>query len=115
MNYCSVFKKNEPIFEFNINNNNTIYSIIQLKDKTIIDGLYNNKKVLFYDYCFKKFTNNNINIKGYIIFICETNNNRIAIGTYNPYNILIYDISEKNNDVFKELDLCFKLYYDYIK
>ena len=105
MNYSSEFKKNEPIFELNINNknNDTIYSIIQLKDKIIVADLYNSKKVVFYDYSFKKLTENNINKKGYITCICEVNNNRIAVGTYSPYNIVIYDISEKNNDVFKEL------------
>ena len=47
MNYYLLFKKDEPIFELNINNNNsdTIYSIIQLKDKININGLYNSKKV----------------------------------------------------------------------
>ena len=105
MNYSTEFKKDEPIFELNINNNNsdTIYSIIQLKDKTIVAGLYNSKKVVFYDYSFKKLTENNINTKGYITCICEVNNNRIAVGTYSPYNIVIYDISQKNNGVFKEL------------
>ena len=40
-NYCSEFKKDELIFELNINNNNsdTIYLIIQLKDKTNFAGL----------------------------------------------------------------------------
>ena len=97
--------KDEPIFELNINNNkdDSICSIIQLKDKTIAAGLYNSKKIVFYDYTFKKLTDNNITTKGNITSLCEVNNNRIAVATYNPYNIVIYDISQKDNGVFKEL------------
>ena len=47
MNYSSEFKKDEPILNINNNNRDTIYSIIQLKDKTIVAGLYNSKKVYF--------------------------------------------------------------------
>ena len=47
--YSTEFKKDEPLFELNINNNNSdkIFSIIQLKDKTIVAGLYNSKKIVF--------------------------------------------------------------------
>lgn len=104
MKYYMEFKKDEPLFELNINNNNNIYSIIQLRDKAIVAGLYNSKKIVFYDYNFKKLTENNITTKGYITCVCEVNNNRIAVATYNPYNIVIYDVSEKNKGVFKELN-----------
>ena len=106
MKYSTEFKIDEPLFELNINNNNSdnIFSIIQLKDKTIVAGLYNSKKIVFYDYTFKKLTENNITTKGNITSICEVNNNRIAVATYNPYNIEIYDVSEKNKGVFKELN-----------
>ena len=105
MSYSPEFKKDEILFELNINNNqnDNIYSIIQLKDKSIAAGLYNNKKVLFFDHNFKKLTENFITTKGYVTFLCEVNQNRIAVATYNPYNIVIYDVSAKKTGVFKEL------------
>ncbi len=40
-----------------------------MKDKTIVAGLYNSKKVVFYDYSFKKLTENNNNKRLYYLLI----------------------------------------------
>ena len=99
MEFCPEIKIDESLYELNVNkNNNTdhIYSIIQLKNKDIAVGLYNSKKVIFYDFNFKEITDKTINTDGYVTSLCEISKNRIAIGNYSPYNIAIYDISQKN-------------------
>lgn len=83
--------------------NNLISSIIQLKNGTILTGHYNNKKVLFFDYNYKKLTDSDITISGNVSCLCELKDNKLAIGMYNPNNILIYDISEKEKETFKEI------------
>lgn len=90
----------EAIYKLNTNNN-LISSIIQLKDTTILTGHYSNKKVLFYNSNFKKITE--ISTPGNVNCLCELINNMLAIGMYNPNIILIYDISEKEKGIFKEI------------
>ena len=100
LSYYPEIKVNEALYELNTNNN-LIYSIIQLKDTTILTGNYSNKKVLFYSYNFKKITE--LSTPGNVTCLCELTNNMLAIGMYNPNNIFIYDISQKEKGIFKEM------------
>ena len=102
LNYYPEIKKNQILYGFNTNYNQ-IYSMIQLKDGTIVSGHYSPKKVLFYDYNYNKLTENEISTSGYVTYLCELENNILAIGMYSPYNILLYDISEKEKGIFKEI------------
>jgi hypothetical protein len=98
--YYPEIKKSQPLYELNTNDGD-ISSLIQLADGTIVTGHYNKKKVSFYTYNFKKLTENSISTPGYVTCLCEINDNILAIGIYNPYNILLYDLSEKENGTFK--------------
>ena len=98
--YYPVIKKDESLYEFNTNEGD-ISSIIQLKDGTIITGHYNKKKVSFYKYNFKKLTENSISTPGNVTCLCELADKSLAIGIYSPYNILLYDIREKENGKYK--------------
>ena len=102
LDYYPEIKKNQILYGF-YSNYNYIYSMIQLKDGTIVTGHYNPKKVLFYDYNFNKLTENEISTPGNVTCLCEIDNNILAIGMYSPYNILLYDISQKEKGSFKEL------------
>jgi hypothetical protein len=99
--YYPPIKIDDYLYEIETKNN-LISSIIQLKDGTILSGHYNNKKVLFYDYNYKKLESE-ITTSGYVSSLCELNDNKLAIGMYNPNNILIYDISDKENGNLKEI------------
>ncbi len=99
--YYPPIKIDDYLYEIETKNN-YISSIIQLKDGTILSGHYNNKKVLFYDYNYKKLESE-ITTSGYVSSLCELNDNKLAIGMYNPNNILIYDISDKENGSLKEI------------
>ena len=94
--------KDKTLYELDTKDDE-ISSITQIKDGTIIIGHYNSKKVSFYKYDFKKLTDNSISTPGYVTALCEINNKELSVGMYNPYNIIIYDISEKEKGVFKEL------------
>ena len=102
LNYYPEIKKNQILYGFNANYDQ-IYSMIQLKDGTIVSGHYSPKKVLFYDYNYNKLTENEISTSGYVTYLCEIENNILAIGMYSPYNILLYDISQKEKGIFKEI------------
>ena len=102
LNYYPEIKKNQILYGFNANYDQ-IYSMIQLKDGTIVSGHYSPKKVLFYDYNYNKLTENEISTSGYVTYLCEIENNILAIGVYSPYNILLYDISQKEKGIFKEI------------
>ena len=97
--YYPDIKKDETLYEVNTQDND-ISSIIQFKDGIIATGHYSNKKVSFYQYNFKKITENSISTPGNVTCLCEVNNKALAIGNYSPYIILLYDISEK---VYKEI------------
>ena len=101
LNYYPEIKRNEFLYGFN-SNYNQIYSMIQLKDGTIVAGHYSPKKVSFYDYNYNKLTENEISTTGNVTCLCELENNILAIGVYSPYNILLYDISQKEKGIFKE-------------
>ena len=100
--YYPEIKKDIVLYELNTNEGE-ISSIIQLKDGDILTGHYNSKKVLFYTYNFKKLTENSISTPGYVSCLCELKDKLLSIGMYSPNNILIYDISEKENGIFKEI------------
>ena len=100
--YYPEIKKDKSLYELDTNNGE-ISSIIQLKDGTIITGHYNSKKASFYRYNFEKLTENSISTDGNITCLCELSDKEIAIGMYSPNNIVIYDICEKENGIFKEI------------
>ena len=59
-------------------------------------GHYNSKKVLFYDYNFKKLNeNNSITTIGYVTCLCELANKKLSVGMYSANNIILYDINGK--------------------
>ena len=58
LNYYPEIKKDTSLYELNTKEEE-ISSIIQLKDGDILTGHYNTKKILFYDYNFKKLNENN--------------------------------------------------------
>ena len=101
--YYPEIKIDETLYKFKTNDGE-ISSIIQLKDGTILTGHYNNKKVSFYSYDFKKIEDKEICTKGNVTSICEFDDKLLAIGNYNPHNIVIYKIDEKNIEEIKILE-----------
>ena len=103
LNYYPEIKKDTSLYELNTKEEE-ISSIIQLKDGDILTGHYNTKKILFYDYNFKKLNENNIiNTPGYVTCLCELDNKILSVGMYSPNNIMLYDINNKENGIYKEI------------
>jgi WD40 repeat protein len=103
LNYYPEIKKDTTLYELNTKEDE-ISCIIQLKDGDILTGHYNSKKVLFYDYNFKKLNeNNSITTPGYVTCLCELANKILSVGMYSPNNIMLYDINGKENGIFKEI------------